>query len=49
MRYKNVLFDLDGTLTDPAEGITNALMHAQRRLGMAVSPGRRCMCSSARR
>ena len=38
MRYKNVLFDLDGTLTDPAEGITNALMHAQRRLGRAVSP-----------
>ena len=37
MTYKNVLFDLDGTLTDPAEGITNALMHAQRRLGMAVS------------
>ena len=37
-RIKNVLFDLDGTLTDPAEGITNALMHAQRRLGMAVSP-----------
>ena len=38
MRYKNVLFDLDGTLTDPAEGITNALMHAQRRLGRPVSP-----------
>lgn len=38
MKYKNVLFDLDGTLTDPAEGITNALMHAQRRLGMEVSP-----------
>ena len=38
MPYKNVLFDLDGTLTDPAEGITNSLMHAQRRLGMAVSP-----------
>ena len=37
-RIKNVLFDLDGTLTDPAEGITNSLMHAQRRLGMAVSP-----------
>ena len=37
MKYKNVLFDLDGTLTDPAEGITNALMHAQRRLGRAVS------------
>ncbi len=38
MTWKNVLFDLDGTLTDPAEGITNALMHAQRRLGMEVSP-----------
>ena len=38
MRYKNVLFDLDGTLTDPAEGITNSLMHAQRRLGRTVSP-----------
>ena len=38
MTYKNVLFDLDGTLTDPAEGITNSLMYAQRRLGMAVSP-----------
>ena len=37
MLYKNVLFDLDGTLTDPAEGITNALMHAQRRLGRPVS------------
>ena len=35
---RNVLFDLDGTLTDPAEGITNALMHAQRRLGREVSP-----------
>ena len=38
MKWKNLLFDLDGTLTDPAEGITNALMHAQRRLGMPVSP-----------
>ncbi len=38
MKYRNILFDLDGTLTDPAEGITNALMHAQRRLGREVSP-----------
>lgn len=37
MGYKNILFDLDGTLTDPAEGITNSLMHAQRRLGRPVS------------
>ena len=49
MTWKNAFFDLDGTLTAPAEGLNTALMHAQRRLGMAVSPGRRCMCSSARR
>lgn len=35
--YKNFLFDLDGTLTDPAEGITNSLMHAQEKLGLPVS------------
>ena len=27
-RYKNVLFDLDGTLTDPAEGILNSIRHS---------------------
>lgn len=37
MRYKNFLFDLDGTLTDPAEGITNALKHAQEKMGLPVS------------
>ena len=26
--YKNVLFDLDGTLTDPAEGILNSIRHS---------------------
>lgn len=37
MRYRNFLFDLDGTLTDPAEGITNALKHAQEKMGLPVS------------
>lgn len=37
MTYKNYLFDLDGTLTDPADGITNALKHAQEKMGLPVS------------
>ncbi len=28
-----VLFDLDGTLTDPAEGITNSIPYALREMG----------------
>jgi phosphoglycolate phosphatase len=28
MKYSNVLFDLDGTLTDPYMGITNSVKHA---------------------
>ncbi len=32
IRY--ALFDLDGTLTDPAEGITNSIMYALRKLGI---------------
>lgn len=28
MRYKNVLFDLDGTITDPYMGITNSIFHS---------------------
>lgn len=27
-RYENILFDLDGTLTDPAEGILNSIRHS---------------------
>lgn len=37
MMVKNILFDLDGTLTESAPGITNSLKHAQERLGMPVS------------
>ena len=33
MVWQSVLFDLDGTLTDPGLGITNAVMHALERMG----------------
>ncbi len=33
-----VLFDLDGTLTDPKEGITKSIQHALRALGRPVPP-----------
>jgi phosphoglycolate phosphatase len=35
---KAVLFDLDGTLTDPREGITRSLVHALERMGLAPPP-----------
>ncbi len=34
--YKYIFFDLDGTLTDPAIGITNGIMHALRHFGIEV-------------
>ncbi|QLC73033.1 HAD family hydrolase [Pseudomonas sp. LPB0260] len=34
MHYQNLLFDLDGTLTDPREGITRSVQHALARLGI---------------
>lgn len=37
MHYDNILFDLDGTLTDPAMGITNSVMHALKKYGIEVS------------
>lgn len=33
---KNVLFDLDGTITDPAEGITNSVIHAMKSYGLKI-------------
>lgn len=36
--YKTILFDLDGTLTDPGLGITNAVAYALQKLGRAVPP-----------
>lgn len=35
-KYDVVLFDLDGTLTDPGEGITNSVAHALKKYGITV-------------
>lgn len=34
--YKNILFDLDGTLTNPELGITNCVMSALEKFGIIV-------------
>lgn len=34
--YSVILFDLDGTLTDPAEGITSSFVYALSKMGMPV-------------
>ena len=34
--YDIFLFDLDGTLTDPAEGITNSVAYALSKYGIEV-------------
>jgi phosphoglycolate phosphatase len=36
--FDTVLLDLDGTLTDPTEGITNSIAHALRQMGAPVPP-----------
>lgn len=33
--YKYILFDLDGTLTEPAEGITNSIKYALEKCGIS--------------
>jgi phosphoglycolate phosphatase len=33
---KNILFDLDGTLTDPVEGITRCFQYAMERMSLTV-------------
>jgi len=35
---KTLLFDLDGTLTDPREGITRSIAHALARMGVEPPP-----------
>ncbi len=35
-RYDTILFDLDGTLTDPQEGITKSVQYALRKHGIEV-------------
>ena len=34
MDYQNVLFDLDGTLTDPREGITRSIQYGLSKMGI---------------
>jgi phosphoglycolate phosphatase len=36
MQQKYLLFDLDGTLTDPGEGITNSVAYALEKFGIIV-------------
>ena len=36
-QYKTVLFDLDGTLTDPKEGITKSIQYALSKMGIIES------------
>jgi len=36
--YRNVLFDLDGTLTDSAEGVMNSIKYALSQYGITSTP-----------
>ncbi|MEW6673371.1 MAG: HAD hydrolase-like protein [Thermodesulfobacteriota bacterium] len=38
MKIENILFDLDGTLTDPRVGITRSIQYALEKLGRTVPP-----------
>ncbi len=38
MEHSYLLFDLDGTLTDPAEGITNSVCYALAKMGIQSEP-----------
>jgi len=40
---KYILFDLDGTLTDPMMGITNSIMYALQKMGRDI-PSRQSLC-----
>ena len=42
--YKYIMFDLDGTVTDPKEGITASVQYALRHLGIEP-PDRDALCS----
>ena len=45
MREKNIiLWDLDGTLTDPGEGITKSVAYALDKFGIAVPDLRELYC-----
>ena len=37
--YRYILFDLDGTLTDPKEGITKCVQYALKYFGIEADTG----------
>lgn len=43
-KYKYALFDLDGTLTDPGEGITRSVQYALAKFGINVENGQELFC-----
>lgn len=42
--YNTILFDLDGTLTDPAEGITNSVAYALEKYGITPPERQELYC-----
>ena len=42
--YKYALFDLDGTLTDPGEGITKSVQYALAKFGIVVEDRKQLFC-----
>jgi phosphoglycolate phosphatase len=43
-QYSTLLFDLDGTLTDPREGITRSIQYALRKMGQEPPPCEELLC-----
>ena len=44
MGYEHILFDLDGTLTDPSIGITNSVIYALKKFGIEPPDRRELYC-----
>lgn len=44
IRYRYALFDLDGTLTDPGEGITRSVQYALDKFGITVEDRKQLFC-----
>lgn len=44
MRYTHFFFDMDGTVINSAPGVTNAVSHALRRLGIPPPPAKELTC-----
>ena len=42
--FKYIIFDLDGTLTEPAQGITNSFIHALKYFGVEI-PSYETLCT----